>query len=397
MTCILERSANAGAAEPVSAAVLPPALSVPSVPSGPTVPRIKATHRRGLHRAITGLTLMMLAVEVVLIAPQLGAMAAALTSPRWGWLLLAVGSEVGSIVLFALLQQRMLRVGGVRVPLRRMTSLAFAANALSATLPAGSALSAGYTFHRLRRFGASSALATWSLLCAGVLSMIAFSALVIAASVLAGASGTSALAVAAGLVGSLAVLTALALLLHRPQLLARIATGPLGWANRLGRRDPTAGVAWVRRTAAQTALIRPTSRDWLVGLLFAALNWVADLVCLVLSCYAVGLTGLNLQLALVAYVAGMAASSISLLPGGLGGVDAALVLTLVHGGIGAPIAAAGVLIYRLVSFVLIAAVGWLVWALIRDRVRQAAARPNAVPVAGPAAPVLAAPPALTAV
>lgn len=342
-----------------------------------------STRRANARRMVTGLTAVILVSEMVFVAPRLGAMGSALTHPHWGWMSLAVLSEAISMLAFALLQQRLLRVGGVAVSMRRMMPVTLGANALSVTLPAGPLLSTGYTFGRLRRFGASAALATWSLLYGGVLSMVAFSALMIVAAVFAGATGTSAWVVATGLVASAVALGALGLFLRRPRLLVRMVAVPLRRVSRLLRTSPAASIAWLDHTAMQTAAIRPLARDRRVGLLFATLNWTGDLGCFVLSCYAVGITGLSLKLALVAYVAGMAASGIPLLPGGGGGIEAALVLTLVRGGVDAPQAAAGVLVYRLISFILVASVGWGVLALGRAasyRQRQSGERAKARPI-----------------
>ena len=118
-----------------------------------------------------------------------------------------------------------------------------------------------------------------------------------------------------------------------------------------GRQRPFASGQFV----AELREIHPRHLDWTAGLAYAALNWLADLACLVASCRAVGAHGATIELAVVAYVAGMAVSSVSLLPGGLGVVDAAMVLALVHGGLSPVQATAGVLLYRLISFVFIVA------------------------------------------
>lgn len=338
-----------------------------------TLPRLEAvgsdpalSHRKAnARRIVTALTAAILVAEVVFVAPRLGAMGSALTHPHWGWVTLAVLSEAISMLVFGLMQQRLLRVGGVAVSLPRMMPVTLGANALSVTLPAGPLLSTGYTFGRFRRFGASSALATWSLLYGGVLAMVAFSGLMIVAAVFAGATGTSTWVVATGLGASVLALGALAMFLRRPRLVVRMVEVPLRRGGRLLHLSPAASIAWLDRTAVQAAAIRPTVRDRRAGLLFATLNWTGDLGCFILSCYAVGITGLSLQLALVAYVAGMAASGVPLLPGGGGGIEAAMVLTLIRGGVVAPRAAAGVLVYRLISFILVASIGWAVLALNR--------------------------------
>ncbi|MGH8961441.1 MAG: lysylphosphatidylglycerol synthase transmembrane domain-containing protein, partial [Jatrophihabitantaceae bacterium] len=153
----------------------------------------------------------------------------------------------------------------------------------------------------------------------------------------------------------------------------RIAGGGLTRANRILHRAPDAGLAALHRFVREVAAIKPRSRDWLAGLGFAGINWVADLVCLVASCHAVGAGRSTLVLVMVAYVAGMSASSVSLLPGGFGVVDAAMILALTSGGVGTVPATAGVLVYRLISVALVVLLGWLVWTVSWAAERRRAA------------------------
>jgi uncharacterized protein (TIRG00374 family) len=102
-----------------------------------------------------------------------------------------------------------------------------------------------------------------------------------------------------------------------------------------------------------------------MGLFFASMNWLLDLLCLIAACRAVGASGPTLAVALIAYAGGMAASSLPLLPGGLGVVDGALLLALTHGGLPLADATAAVVLYRLISFVLVAAIGWVFWLVLR--------------------------------
>jgi uncharacterized protein (TIRG00374 family) len=97
---------------------------------------------------------------------------------------------------------------------------------------------------------------------------------------------------------------------------------------------------------------------------------VLDLVCLVAACRAAGAHGPTIEVALVAYAAGMAASSLPLVPGGIGVVDGALLLALTRGGLSLSQATAGVLIYRLISLVFVAVVGWLFWLVLNQRDRR---------------------------
>jgi uncharacterized membrane protein YbhN (UPF0104 family) len=179
--------------------------------------------------------------------------------------------------------------------------------------------------------------------------------------VLAGVDGSSPVPLTAGILAAVGVVMIARHLRDRQGGLAHAAGRGLGYANRLLRRDPESGQARIRALANELMQIRPRNRDWLAGLSYAALNWVADLACLVASCRAVGAHGTTIELAVVAYTAGMTVSSISLLPGGLGVVDAAMILALTHGGLSPVSATAGVLLYRLISFVFVVALGWALW------------------------------------
>ena len=133
--------------------------------------------------------------------------------------------------------------------------------------------------------------------------------------------------------------------------------------NRLRRRPPAAGADRLARIAEQLQAVRPTARDWTAATGYALLNWLLDLACLAACAHAVGLTGVGMTALLTAYVAGMAASGLSLLPGGLGAVDAALVLGLVAAGSPATVALSAVVLYRMISLVGVVAAGWVVHAV----------------------------------
>ncbi len=275
---------------------------------------------------------------------------------------------------FARVQRRMLSAGGARVPMRRMAALTYAANALSASIPAGTALSSGYVFKRLRTWGATGPAAGFTIVASGLLSTLSFALLAVVCAVWAGNGGLGSLLVVAGA----AVLAIAALTTRRyrkSELLIRIAGGGLIRANRIMHRAPETGLAVLRRVLAELSAIKPRHRDWLAGLGFAELNWVADLACLAACCHAVGANGSSVLLVMVAYIAGMSTSGLSLLPGGLGVVDAAMIFALTQGGVSTVHATAGVLLYRLISFALVVALGWLIWAAtwLADRRRAAAA------------------------
>jgi hypothetical protein len=66
----------------------------------------------------------------------------------------------------------------------------------------------------------------------------------------------------------------------------------------------------------------------------------------------------------------MAASSISLLPAGLGVVDGTLILALSRDHLSTAGATAGVLVYRLITAVLITTLGWAIWIALRTSAQR---------------------------
>ena len=146
-------------------------------------------------RVVVGLLVIgVLVVEGVAHAGHSGALADALAHANLGLVALALALEVASWLAFAALHRRMLSSGGLRVPLPKIASVLLVANALSATLPVGSAVATGYNFTRFRRFGASVPLAAWVLVISGLISSATLGALGLAAASVVGSNRTSSVA-----------------------------------------------------------------------------------------------------------------------------------------------------------------------------------------------------------
>jgi uncharacterized protein (TIRG00374 family) len=314
--------------------------------------------------------LVLITAEIALVAPHFEASGDALDHVKWGWVAAAVACEVASLATFSRLRRSLLRAGGLRVPQRRMGALTLASNAIAVSAPAGLAVSAGYLYRQLRRLGASAPLITWTLAAGAVVSTATFSVITVAGTLLAGDTSIATIAGTTGL-SLLAVLGLIALLSVVTRHPRPLLHGLRSMCRRLpGRRVkscPDDDEKALDRVAEQITAITPRLRDWSAAFWFSLLNWLADLACFVLCCYAVGVTQLGLGAAMLAYVAGLATTTISLLPAGLGSLEAGMLLGLTHGGVAAPLAVAGIVIYRLVSYALVAVVGWVVWAALRRR------------------------------
>ncbi|TDD82591.1 flippase-like domain-containing protein [Actinomadura darangshiensis] len=293
--------------------------------------------------------------------PDLGAIWSAASHADPGWLTMVVLSVAGSMGAFARLQRRLLRIGGLRMTLRRAFAITYAGNALSTTLPAGPAVSVVYTFRQFRRGGASAQLATAVILAGGVITTTAYS-LVGLLALLADphARGFALLALAVPLL--LAVLLVPAL---RWRPLRALLTAPLRRAHRAALAHPKIA-PYAERLAGARDLLRPSRRDWAALIALALLNWVFDILALLSAAHAVGIDVDPNGVALAYFAAQAAGSLLPLLPGGLGAIEGSMAASLVAFGATLSPAAAAVGVYRLVSYWAVITVGWIAWAALHE-------------------------------
>ena len=281
---------------------------------------------------------------------------------HWLWIPAALLLESVSMAAFAIMLRRLLAAGGARVGVRPMLATAYAANAVSVSVPlAGPALATAFTFRRFTRQGADAPLAGWSLLAGGVTSSATAALIVVAGGLASGNILVTAVTVPGGVL-ALAVLVAAVVAVRRPRLRDALER-PAGWMLRHGSRmlrrpaaDPGRTIrAWAQRLGS---LQLPPS-GWITATGLALVNWLADAAVLAISIRATGASVPWHDLLLV-YGSGIAAQSLNITPGGLGVAEGSLSLALVATGLGAGQALAAVLLYRLASFWLVALAGWLV-------------------------------------
>src|SRR5262245_48017665 len=119
-----------------------PAVALPVAGAGRVL-------RRYARHALSVAVLATAAYFLAAHARDLRAASHLLSGPRWPWVFAAVGCEAASMLVFARLQRRLLRAGGVRLGLGTMLGLTVAANAMNATLPGGIAWAATWVFGKL--------------------------------------------------------------------------------------------------------------------------------------------------------------------------------------------------------------------------------------------------------
>ena len=309
--------------------------------------------------AVLGAAAVILAVELSLVWDQLAKAWMSVLSANLWWVLAAIGAAMASMHSFAQIQRTLLRSAGVIVRQWRSEAVFYAGNALSTTLPGGPVLSATFVYRQQRLWGASPVVASWQLVMSGALQVVGLALLGLGGAFMLGAKDNpfSLLFTLGGFVALLLLAQAVA---TRPELVDGIGVKVLGWVNSARGKPADTGLHRWRETLAQlesVSLSRSTLGEAFGWSLF---NWIADVACLAFAAYAAGghpsLAGLT-----VAYAAARAAGAIPLMPGGLLVVEAVLVPGLVSSGMALPSAISAMLIYRLVSWIFISAVGWVVF------------------------------------
>jgi pimeloyl-ACP methyl ester carboxylesterase/uncharacterized membrane protein YbhN (UPF0104 family) len=292
---------------------------------------------------------------------------------HWLWIPAAVLLESASMAAFAIMLRRLLAAGGASVGIRPMLATAYAANAVSVSVPlAGPALATAFTFRRFTRQGADAPLAGWSLLAGGVISSAAAALVVVGGALASGSILVAAVAVPGGVLAVTALVVAGAAA-RRPRLrgaLERPAAWALQQGSRMLRRPATEPRQIIRAWAQRLGSLRLPPSGWAAVAGLAMANWLADAAVLAVSIRATGAVVPWHDLLLV-YGSGIVAQGLNITPGGIGVTEGTLSLALVATGLGASQALAAVLLYRLASFWLVALAGWLVllW-LRRPRARR---------------------------
>ncbi|MFE3546423.1 YbhN family protein [Nocardia sp. NPDC059177] len=329
----------------------------------PALPTTERRRRFGWVKWVLGVVLLALLIgEGVYLWPRLHESWRTLTEIHWGWLFACVFLQALSMSGFGRVQKQLLHAGGVDVSQRKSVSVVYGSTAMSLTLPAGQVFSTAFTYRQTRRWGASPIVASWQLVFSGVVAAAGLAMLGIAGAALVG--NRIGFNLIASLVALGAVLFAGNYLARHPGTLEALLRKLLALVNRWRKKPPDHGIAKLAEIRAQLESVELGRKDaGLVGV-WAVVYRLTDVACLGAACYAVGadpkLSGL-----LIAFTAGKAVGSIPFAPGGIVYVDATLIYGLTAGaGLPASQAVAAAFVYRLVSFILVAIIGWIVFAFL---------------------------------
>jgi putative heme transporter len=312
-----------------------------------------------LRWVVIAVAAVVLAVELVLVWDQLAKAWKSVYSANWWWVLAGIVAAMASMHSFAQIQRTLLRSAGVSVRQWRSEAAFYAGNALSTTMPGGPVLSATFIYRQQRIWGASPVVASWQLVMSGALQVVGLALLGLGGAFMLGATKNP-LSLIFSLGGFLAIVLLAQAVATRPELIDGIGVKVLSWFNQLRGKPVDTNLDKWRETLSQLESVSLSRRELGVAFGWSLFNWIADVACLLFACYATGghpsLAGVT-----VAYAAARAVGSIPLMPGGLLVVEAVLVPGLVSSGMTLASAISAMLIYRLISWIFIAAIGWVVF------------------------------------
>ena len=320
-------------------------------------------HPRGkywwVRWAVIGVAVTVLTVELVLVWDQLAKAWQSLLSANWWWVAAAAVAAMASLHSFAQIQRTLLRSAGVTVRQWRSEAAFYAGNALSTTLPGGPVLSATFVYRQQRIWGASPVVASWQLVMSGVLQVVGLALLGLGGAFLLGASKNPLSLIFT--LGGFALLLLLAQsVASNPQQIDGIGVRLLAWFNSLRNKPADTWLDKWREMLRQLESVKLSRRALGNAFGWSLFNWIADVACLAFAAYAAG-GHPSLAALTVAYAAARAVGSIPLMPGGLLVVEAVLVPGLVSSGMTLAAAISAMLIYRMVSWIFISAIGWVVF------------------------------------
>lgn len=304
----------------------------------------------------------LLTAEGLYIWPSLHNSWQALSEIHWGWVAACILAQAASMSSFGRVQKVLLGAAGVKISQLKSLSVIYASTAMSLTLPAGQVFSTAFTYRRTRRWGASPVVASWQVAMSGVLAAAGLTVLGVGGALFVGTSVNPFTAVFS-VVGLLALAYAGRYVANHPDSLEDLGRWALRWFNYLRSRPATTGLDRWRGIIEQLKYVQLGAKDGAIAFGWSFYNWVADIACLGFACWAVGAHPTISSLA-IAYAAAKAVGAIPLMPGGLVFVEGTLIAALTAGGLSGADAVAAVLVYRIISFILVAIVGWIIFLVM---------------------------------
>ncbi len=286
----------------------------------------------------------------------------------WWWVPPAVVLEIGSYVCFAAMQYELLKAGRLRAPWTPLVKLSFASQAITNSLPVGNAFASVYGFRWFRRFGADNTLAVWALAGTLVAATISLSIVAVLGLGVATDEGAS-FDLVPVLIGTFLVMLAIGSLFVYERPLHAVVSGGVRASVKLTGRPHGDTTAQIDHAMAWMTAVRLSWGQIGRIISWGTVNWLLDCACFALMFVAIG-APIPWEGLLLAYGAGQLAATLPITPGGLGVVEGSITVALVAFGGAEASTVSAVLIYRLISFWMILAIGWAFIGQLALQVRR---------------------------
>ncbi|MBB5159264.1 lysylphosphatidylglycerol synthase transmembrane domain-containing protein [Saccharopolyspora phatthalungensis] len=321
-----------------------------------------------LHWAVAAVALAALATQAPGLSHDVVMAGEPLAHLRWPWMVLAVVAGLGGLALYGEMHRQLLMVGGARLSVPTIQGITFAQNAISNTVPVvGGAGALAYAIDQLRQQRVDAPLASWAVFVAGVLDTVALLALAVLG--LGWAVHVPMIVVVAGVAVIVVGAAGCWMVLTHPAVLQRAMQVILVASSHIPGLCRACRVTWTRRAeesarrlSARIAMLRPNGRRWLLlgGLVIT--SWVLDFLTLIAAVAAVG-SPVPLSVLVLGFLIVQGSIALQIFPGGAGLASAGLLGVMVAAGIAAAPAAASALVYRGISWLALALVGWVVYVM----------------------------------
>jgi putative heme transporter len=286
----------------------------------------------------------------------------------WWWALPAVAAEILSYMCFAAMQYELLKAGHLRAPWTPLVKLTFASQAITNSLPVGNAVASVYGFRWFRRFGADNTLAVWALAGTLVAASVSLSLLAVMGLGIAANAGVSYDLVPV-LIGIFAIMLGIGSLFVYERPLHAVVSGVVRTSVKLTGRPHGDTTDQIDHAMAWLTAIRLSWGQIGRIITWGAVNWLLD--CAVFAMMFVAIDApIPWKGLLLAYGAGQLAATLPITPGGLGVVEGSITVALVAFGGAETSTADAVLLYRVISFWMILAIGWAFIGQLALQVRR---------------------------
>lgn len=277
------------------------------------------------------------------------------------WLLVSAAMMSLAMLAQAEVMVVLLRSAGVKVSRLRVNALGLAANSVSSTFPGGPALSAAMIFREQLKWGATAVISSWYLVLSGVLAGGGMALLAIGAVFFLGLKEVQLSTLLISVVALIALAAATNWVASHPHLLERWLRARLRAFNRWRNKPADRFESKLVGLAEQLSTVQLPLPQLAISIVVSLAKWIFEIFCLLACIYAVGaeppIAGVVLSF-LTAKLVGQA----QVTPGGLGLVDVALTSTLIRFASMTSVQAfASVICFRMISFVALTIVGWIVF------------------------------------